>query len=213
MTARRWGIVFAAVLVLVAAATAAWMAAPPEWSPAWLTFPSSTWGGRPAVAALVVLVAAAVMVAAMSVARRWTRAGRRPAERTAGPLTPAAAPDPPSRPTSAPVAPDGVDQRPPGLRAEDPDIRRLIESVIGVRDLVPSQALAERLGAGLAAVGVQTDHPLGRPFDPARHQAVETVVTDDPRLADTIAAVERVGYSQDGRELRPAEVVVYRAAR
>jgi hypothetical protein len=91
----------------------------------------------------------------------------------------------------------------------DPGLERLVEQVIGVRDLA-NPALAERLGAGLAAVGWETVDPAGQPFDPSRHRAVDTAEVTDGAEAGTIAAVERVGYLRSGTIVRPAEVVFYK---
>jgi molecular chaperone GrpE len=44
-------------------------------------------------------------------------------------------------------------------------------------------------------------------FDPARHEAVGTVV-DDEAPAGTVVHVARPGYGPDERLLRPAGVVV-----
>ena len=58
---------------------------------------------------------------------------------------------------------------------------------------------------------VQTIDPLGEPFDPQQHQAMSLV--DNPNLEpNTVTAVMQKGYSLHGRVIRPAMVMVTRAA-
>lgn len=51
------------------------------------------------------------------------------------------------------------------------------------------------------------DDEIGKPFDPAHHEAVGTV-PDDDLVPGTVAHVVRPGYGTDGHILRPASVVV-----
>lgn len=51
------------------------------------------------------------------------------------------------------------------------------------------------------------DDETGKPFDPARHEAVSTIAADD-LVPGTVAHVVRAGYGTDDRILRPALVVV-----
>jgi molecular chaperone GrpE len=76
------------------------------------------------------------------------------------------------------------------------------------------------LALGLLAVRGQIDSVLerqgvtrigtpGEPFDPERHEAIGTVVTDDVPEG-TVAEVARSGYAIGDRVLRPAQVIVAR---
>lgn len=69
-----------------------------------------------------------------------------------------------------------------------------------------------RIREVLHDAGVSTVSPQpGDPFDPARHQAAGAAPTGDPALDRTIAQVVRSGLVQDdGRVLRPADVLVHR---
>ncbi len=67
--------------------------------------------------------------------------------------------------------------------------------------------LRDRLLALFDKENVRPIECLGRPFDPYRHVAVETVY-DAQRPAGTIVEERRRGYSLDGHVLRYAEVVV-----
>ena len=61
----------------------------------------------------------------------------------------------------------------------------------------------------LAQAGVQPMSRLGHgdPFDPARHQAVASLATDE-REPGTIIEIVRLGYSWGDLVLRPAQVIV-----
>lgn len=85
----------------------------------------------------------------------------------------------------------------------------LVAGAVEVRDLVPSQALASRLGQALSSAGVVEVDPLGERFDPARHRATRAVATALPELVGTVAVTERVGYDAHGRHYRLPEVAVY----
>lgn len=58
--------------------------------------------------------------------------------------------------------------------------------------------------------GVERIEALGEPFDPAQHEAVQTVETDD-QAPDTVVEEHRAGYRIHGRLLRPAMVAVAKA--
>jgi molecular chaperone GrpE len=68
-------------------------------------------------------------------------------------------------------------------------------------------AVREQALAVLAELGFARREDLGQMFDPARHEAVGTVVDDDAP-AGTVVHVARPGYGPDERVLRPASVVV-----
>ena len=63
----------------------------------------------------------------------------------------------------------------------------------------------------LARFGVETLDPVGQPFDPQFHQAMSMV--ENPNMEpNSVMQVLQKGYSLNGRLLRPAMVVVSRAA-
>jgi molecular chaperone GrpE len=95
--------------------------------------------------------------------------------------------------------------------AADADLAALVGSVIEARDLLdPQSVMAQRLGTALARSGVSEFAPIGQPFDPARHHAVDAAPTADPARVDLIAEVQRVGYFDATHMIRPPEVVVFR---
>jgi len=69
------------------------------------------------------------------------------------------------------------------------------------------RAVREQALAVLAELGFARREDLGQTFDPARHEAVGTVV-DDEAPAGTVVHVARPGYGPDEHLLRPASVVV-----
>jgi molecular chaperone GrpE len=87
---------------------------------------------------------------------------------------------------------------------------RLIELCLYARDRVASAAAAERVDAGLVALGVTPLRPDGQPFDPAHHEAAASVPTEDPALHGTVAETEVPGYADRGALVRPPVVSVYR---
>jgi molecular chaperone GrpE len=63
----------------------------------------------------------------------------------------------------------------------------------------------------LAGLGFPRRDALGEPFDPARHEAVATRPADG--VPDgTVVEVVRPGYGDGDHQLRPAQVVVAKAA-
>jgi molecular chaperone GrpE len=74
--------------------------------------------------------------------------------------------------------------------------------VEGVR-AVHQQALTVLAGLGYP----RRDDETGKAFDPARHEAISTVV-DENLVPGTVAHVVRPGYGLDDEILRPASVVV-----
>jgi len=87
----------------------------------------------------------------------------------------------------------------------------LVETCIYVRDRATSKAIADRLGWALQQVGVAEVAPTGVAFDPAFHEAGGALVTEDPRQAGTVAAVEIPGYTDRGAVLRAPVVTVYQS--
>ncbi len=63
----------------------------------------------------------------------------------------------------------------------------------------------------LARFGVETLDPVGQPFDPQFHQAMSMVENQNMEPNSVMQVLQR-GYSLNGRLLRPAMVVVSRAA-
>lgn len=74
--------------------------------------------------------------------------------------------------------------------------------VDGVR-AVHQQALSVLADLGYP----RRDDETGKPFDPARHEAVSTLVNEE-LVPGTVAYVVRPGYGPDNEILRPASVVV-----
>lgn len=57
--------------------------------------------------------------------------------------------------------------------------------------------------------GVEPLDPVGKPFDPAWHEAVGTVPSAHHDVEpQTVVAVSEMGYRLNGRVLRPAKVIV-----
>lgn len=102
-----------------------------------------------------------------------------------------------------------VDPPPPGDTDRDHLIASLIDLADRLRDHQPG--LWKAANRRLEAVGVQAHLADGEPFDPERHRAVGYRATDEARLHLTIAATERVGYTDRGKTLRVPEVIVFRA--
>jgi molecular chaperone GrpE len=84
-----------------------------------------------------------------------------------------------------------------------PEAETLIAWLDGVR------LLRDRLLAILAEGGIKPIPTVGRPFDPYRHVAVETV-EDESRPDGQIVAEEHRGYAAGDQVLRYAQVVVVR---
>ena len=108
-------------------------------------------------------------------------------------------------PTPAPAA--GTTPQP----AHAQDITPLVEAAAFVRDVVPNESLADRLGAGLAGVGIETIDPTGERFDPDQHHAIEATLPRTPADEGLVARTERVGYRRGTTVVRRPEVVVYRS--
>lgn len=66
----------------------------------------------------------------------------------------------------------------------------------------------QKLLKSLAGHGLDVVNPLGRPFDPAVHEAVSTVPAESATADHVVAQVYQVGYVFKGQLLRPARVVV-----
>ena len=79
------------------------------------------------------------------------------------------------------------------------DVEGLREGVALVRD----QFFRE-----LAAFGIQRFSPQGEPFNPAEHEAIGIVPTDNPEEDNTVMTVLTPGYRASSHILRPAIVQV-----
>jgi molecular chaperone GrpE len=69
------------------------------------------------------------------------------------------------------------------------------------------ELIYKQLIDNLARLGVERIEPLGKPFDPHLHQAMERAITSD-HADGTILEVYQPGYVYHGRVLRPAMVRV-----
>lgn len=84
----------------------------------------------------------------------------------------------------------------------DPAATAAADVIAGV-ELVERKFLRE-----LGAAGMVVINAADVPFDPAVHEAVTTIPTDDEAKDHTVAAVFQVGYRFNGMLLRPARVQV-----
>lgn len=66
----------------------------------------------------------------------------------------------------------------------------------------------QKMLKALAGHGLEVVDPLGRPFDPAVHEAVSTAPAESAESDHVVAQVYQVGYVFKGQLLRPARVVV-----
>jgi molecular chaperone GrpE len=73
--------------------------------------------------------------------------------------------------------------------------------------------IAKQLEAAFAGFGVNAHGTEGELFDPAKHEALGTDPTDDPKKDDTISAVLEQGYAIGEDVLRPARVRVFQHER
>jgi hypothetical protein len=86
----------------------------------------------------------------------------------------------------------------------------IIKGCLKVRALLDDPLLADMLDESLRDGGVSLFDPTGQPADPARHRIDHTVPAPEPGRHGLIAHTLIPGYSDDGRVLRPADVVVYK---
>lgn len=73
------------------------------------------------------------------------------------------------------------------------------------------EMISKRLEAFLKSYGITPIDALGKPFDPAQHEAVAHEATPSA-LEGTVLAELRRGYIMNGRVLRPAVVKIATAA-
>jgi molecular chaperone GrpE len=97
-------------------------------------------------------------------------------------------------------------------------VRDSLEAGLATADKADVEALLEGkratlrlLDAALKQVGITELDPLGEPFDPEKHEAMtmQTSATAEP---NTVLTVIQKGYAIHDRLLRPARVIVSRAA-
>jgi molecular chaperone GrpE len=65
----------------------------------------------------------------------------------------------------------------------------------------------QQFKSALSAQGFVEINPVGQPFDPHQHEAISHESSDDVK-EEHIVTVVRVGFSLNGRLLRPASVIV-----
>lgn len=70
------------------------------------------------------------------------------------------------------------------------------------------QMVHDHLVKGLDEHDVTEIDALGKPFDPTKHQAVQTVPVEGDQQPETVVKVLQAGYQLKDRVLRPAMVVV-----
>lgn len=175
-------------------------------------------GGGLAVPVAIALAASTLVVGFVA-----GRARRRPVDPFAGGATaPAAVPGPvpPASPRPldpSPTTPTGPAAAAP-VAAVDPEAARagadrdqLVATLIDLAFEARSEAVRGLIVQQLAVVGVE---PVvvspGERFDPSRHRGIHAESAGEPDQAETIAAMERPGWIDRGRVLRPPEVVVRR---
>jgi len=73
-----------------------------------------------------------------------------------------------------------------------------------------AQATLRQLHSAFDKAGIKIVDPLGQPFDPQWHEAM--AVQESGQAPNTVLAVIQKGYSLNGRLLRPARVIVSKAA-
>jgi hypothetical protein len=122
--------------------------------------------------------------------------------------------------TSAPVV-DLPQSPPPATPASSgPSVETLaaqrgalVTGCLKVHGLLDDQVLAGVLDDALRRGGITAFDPTGQPLDPVRHRVDHTVAAPEPGADGVIAETLAAGYVDDGRVLRPAEVVVYQWGR
>jgi len=65
----------------------------------------------------------------------------------------------------------------------------------------------------LANNGVQIINPVDESFDPAEHEAVEKIETENKKEVDKIVKVVKQGYKMGDKVIQPAKVVVYASSK
>ena len=127
---------------------------------------------------------------------------------------------PGAAPTTAPpgswgVAPVSPQPQPAAeqLKALAAQRRALIAGCVKVRALLDDELLTEELDNALRGGGVDVFDDTGQPMNPARHRVNGTVAAPAAGAEGVIAQTMAPGYFDDGRVLRPADVLVYKWSR
>jgi len=112
------------------------------------------------------------------------------------------------------------------LKAQKFGVEKMAEALLAVKDSLDAALLVENTSVESFKQGVELtsrqlttvfdkfsireENPTGLPFDPTRHQAITTVVSD--QAPNTVVSVMQKGYCLHERVLRPALVAVAKAA-
>ncbi|HEY4517514.1 MAG TPA: nucleotide exchange factor GrpE [Candidatus Paceibacterota bacterium] len=72
------------------------------------------------------------------------------------------------------------------------------------------ESIAVKLEGILKEHGVTVFSPLGEPFSPAEHEAIDTVETNDSDKDHVVAEVFQRGYQLHGKVIRPAKVKIFK---
>lgn len=112
------------------------------------------------------------------------------------------------RPVRTP-APRSIAAPAPALAATDDRLDQLALSCLQLADAVTSPVLRADIDRALRTAGYQSLDPVGQPFDPSVHEAVERRDTTDARTHNVVAATYRAGWSGPRQLLRSPEVAVY----
>jgi len=96
------------------------------------------------------------------------------------------------------------------------NLERALESAAGDNDAIKSIAEGVELTRkglldAMKKYNIETVDPAGEPFDPQLHQAMSMVENPDVE-PNTVIAVMQKGYTLNGRLIRPAMVMVSKAA-
>jgi molecular chaperone GrpE len=86
----------------------------------------------------------------------------------------------------------------------------LVGGCVKARGLLDDQLLTDVLDDALRGGGVSVFDATGAPMDRSRHRIDHTVPAPDPSADGIVAQTLAPGYLDNGRVLRPAEVVVYK---
>lgn len=83
-------------------------------------------------------------------------------------------------------------------KAPNADLKSLVDGI---------SMVAEQLKTTLASHGLKEVNPVGQPFDPNFHEALSQQPSSE-HPEGTVISVIRVGFTLNGRLLRPASVIV-----
>ncbi|MES2994901.1 MAG: nucleotide exchange factor GrpE [Patescibacteria group bacterium] len=70
------------------------------------------------------------------------------------------------------------------------------------------ESIVKQIESAFTALGVTTLGVVGEPFDPMRHEALGTDMTEDPKADDHVTSILEKGYMVGQSVLRPARVRV-----